>query len=44
MEIAEILAQDAVTYLHGIVQQCRKTHDLIYRYYIQYSVEAALAM
>jgi uncharacterized alpha-E superfamily protein len=44
VEIAEILAQNAVTYLQGIMQQCRKTHDLIYRHYIHYSVEAALAM
>ena len=43
-EVAEILAQDAGAYLHNILQQCRQTHDLIYRFYIQYSVEAALAM
>ncbi len=44
VEVEEVLSQDAATYLHGILQQCRKTHDLIYRYYIHYSVEAALAM
>lgn len=44
VEIAEILSRDAAHYLHGILQQCRQTHDLIYRHYIQYSVESALAM
>jgi uncharacterized alpha-E superfamily protein len=44
VEIAEILSGNAMAYLDGILQQCRKTHDLIYRYYIHYSVEAALAM
>ena len=44
VEVSDILAQDAGAYLHNILQQCRQTHDLIYRFYIQYSVEAALAM
>jgi uncharacterized alpha-E superfamily protein len=44
VEVADILAQDAGAYLHNILQQCRRTHDLIYRFYIQYSVQAALAM
>jgi uncharacterized alpha-E superfamily protein len=44
VEVSDILAQDAGAYLHNILQQCRLTHDLIYRFYIQYSVEAALAM
>jgi uncharacterized alpha-E superfamily protein len=44
VEVSDILAQDAGSYLHNILQQCRQTHDLIYRFYIQYSVEAALAM
>jgi uncharacterized alpha-E superfamily protein len=44
VEVADILAQDAGAYLHNILQQCRQIHDLIYRFYIQYSVEAALAM
>jgi uncharacterized alpha-E superfamily protein len=44
VEVADILAQDAGAYLHNILQQCRQTHDLIYRIYIQYSVQAALAM
>jgi uncharacterized alpha-E superfamily protein len=44
VEITDILAQDTGAYLHNILQQCRQTHDLIFRIYIQYSVEAALAM
>jgi uncharacterized alpha-E superfamily protein len=44
VEVSDILAQDAGAYLHNVLQQCRLTHDLIYRFYIQYSVEAALAM
>ena len=44
VEVSDILAQDAGAYLHNILQQCRQTHDLIYRFYIQYSVQAALAM
>jgi uncharacterized alpha-E superfamily protein len=44
VEISDILAQDPGAYLANILQQCRQTHDLIYRFYIQYSVEAALAM
>jgi uncharacterized alpha-E superfamily protein len=44
VEISDILAQDPGAYLRNILHQCRQTHDLIYRFYIQYSVEAALAM
>jgi uncharacterized alpha-E superfamily protein len=43
-EVSDILAQDPGAYLHNILRQCRQTHDLIYRFYIQYSVQAALAM
>jgi uncharacterized alpha-E superfamily protein len=44
VEISDILSQDPGAYLRNILHQCRQTHDLIYRFYIQYSVEAALAM
>jgi uncharacterized alpha-E superfamily protein len=44
VEVSDILAQDAGAYLATILHQCRQTHDLIYRFYIQYSIEAALAM
>jgi len=42
--IPEILARDPVQFLHGILDQCREIHDLIYAVYIQYSVETALAV
>ena len=42
--IGEILAQDPVRYLRGILDQCREIHDQIYAVYIQYSVETALAV
>lgn len=44
VDINEVLAQDPAAYLRNISQQCRLIHDLIYRFYIHYSVEAALAM
>jgi uncharacterized alpha-E superfamily protein len=43
-QIGEILAQDPVRYLRGILDHCREIHDLIYAVYIQYSVETALAV
>lgn len=39
----EILAGDAALFLHMIRQRCMRIHDLIYRYYIQYSIQSALA-
>lgn len=44
VEVQEVLEQDTAAYLHNVLRQCRQVHDLIYRYYIHYSVEAALAM
>jgi uncharacterized alpha-E superfamily protein len=44
VEISEVLSQDIAAYLQGILQQCWQIHNLMYRFYIQYSVEAALAM
>jgi uncharacterized alpha-E superfamily protein len=43
-QIAEILANDPGRYMRRILEQCRQIHDLIYEVYIQYSVQAALAM
>jgi uncharacterized alpha-E superfamily protein len=43
-EIGEILANNPVRYLRGILDQCRQIHDLIYAVYIQYAVETALAV
>lgn len=42
--IGEILAGDPAAYLHAIREQCMRIHDLIYRYYVQYSIQSALAI
>ena len=41
--IGEILAGDTGTFLHSIREQCMRIHELIYRYYVQYSIQSALA-
>jgi uncharacterized alpha-E superfamily protein len=41
--IGEILAGDTAAFLHAIREQCMRIHDLIYRYYVQYSIQSALA-
>ena len=41
--IAEILAGDLAAFLHTIREQCMRIHELIYRYYVQYSIQSALA-
>jgi uncharacterized alpha-E superfamily protein len=41
--IAEILAGDLGAFLHAIREQCMRVHELIYRYYVQYSIQSALA-
>jgi uncharacterized alpha-E superfamily protein len=43
-QISEILAQNPGLFLRQILEQCKEIHDLIYAVYIQYSVEAALAV
>lgn len=43
-EIGDLLSQDVSQYLHNVLRQCREIHALIYRYYIDYSVQAALTM
>ncbi|MGA2807033.1 MAG: alpha-E domain-containing protein [Terracidiphilus sp.] len=42
--IGEILTGDAAGFLHTIREQCMRIHELIYRYYIHYSVQSALAV
>ncbi len=42
--IGEILAGNAATFLHTIRQQCMLIHELIYRYYVQYSIQSALTI
>ena len=42
--ISEILAGDAAAFLHTIREQCMRIHELMYRYYIHYSIQSALAI
>jgi uncharacterized alpha-E superfamily protein len=41
--ISEILSGDAAGFLHTIREQCMRVHELIYRYYVHYSIQSALA-
>jgi uncharacterized alpha-E superfamily protein len=41
--ISEILAADAASFLHTIREQCMRVHELIYRHYVHYSIQSALA-
>lgn len=40
--IAEVLAGRPAEFLHRIRQQCMMIHDLIYRHYVNYSIQSAL--
>jgi uncharacterized alpha-E superfamily protein len=42
--IHEILAGNAASFLHTIREQCLRIHELIYRYYVHYSIQSALAV
>ncbi len=42
--IGEILAADAAVFLHNVREQCLRIHELIYRYYVHYSIQSALAV
>jgi uncharacterized alpha-E superfamily protein len=42
--INEIISGDAAGFLHTIRGQCLRIHELMYRYYIQYSIQSALAI
>jgi uncharacterized alpha-E superfamily protein len=42
--IGEILAGDTAAFLHNIREQCLRIHELIYRYYVHYSIQSALAV
>jgi len=42
--IEEILAGDTGAFLHNIREQCLRIHELIYRYYVHYSIQSALAV
>jgi uncharacterized alpha-E superfamily protein len=41
--IEEILNGDTAAFLHDIREQCLRIHELIYRYYVHYSIQSALA-
>jgi uncharacterized alpha-E superfamily protein len=41
--IGEILAGDTAGFLHTIREQCMRIHELIYRHYVHYSIQSALA-
>ncbi len=42
--INEILAGDTHAFLHTIREQCLRIHEQIYRYYVHYSIQSALAV
>lgn len=42
--ISEILSTDTADFLHRIREQCLRIHELIYRYYVHYSIQSALAV
>lgn len=42
--IGEILSGDPAAFLHNIREQCLRIHELIYRYYVHYSIQSALAV
>jgi uncharacterized alpha-E superfamily protein len=42
--IGEILQGDAAAFLHTIREQCLHIHELVYRYYVHYSIQSALAV
>jgi uncharacterized alpha-E superfamily protein len=42
--VNEILNGDTTGFLHNIREQCLRIHELIYRHYVQYSIQSALAV
>jgi uncharacterized alpha-E superfamily protein len=42
--VAEIVAGDTAAFLHSIREQSMRIHELIYRYYVHYSIQSALAI
>jgi uncharacterized alpha-E superfamily protein len=42
--LSEILAGNPGAFLHSIRQQCINIHELVYRFYVQYSIQSALAV
>jgi len=44
VDIGDVLSQDVGAYLSNILEQCRQVHERVFRLYIQYSIQTALAM
>jgi len=42
--IGEILSGDAGAFMHTIREQCLRIHEMVYRYYVHYSIQSALAI
>ena len=42
--INEVLSGDTAAFLHTIREQSMRIHELIYRYYVHYSIQSALAI
>jgi uncharacterized alpha-E superfamily protein len=42
--IGEIVAGDTAFFLHSVREQCMRIHELLYRYYVHYSIQSALAV
>ena len=42
--ISDILSGNPAAFLHNIREQCITIHELIYRYYVHYSIQSALAV
>ena len=42
--IDEIIDGNPEQFLHSIREQCQRIHDLLYGYYVQYSIQSALAV
>jgi len=42
--ISEIISGDTAGFLHTIREQCLRIHELMYRYYVHYSIQSALAV
>jgi uncharacterized alpha-E superfamily protein len=42
--INEILEGNPGAFLHSIREQCQQIHELLYRYYVHYSIQSALAV
>jgi uncharacterized alpha-E superfamily protein len=42
--VGEILSGNPAAFLYGIREQCLRIHNLTYRYYVQYSIQSALAV